>query len=134
MIEAPITLMLAGVLAFQSPSPARTPPLIEYAPPSVAVVTGTYECAGKPVSFKIKAKAGAVTVEAYSGSAGPAQAAQLEQWNRALGRFSTLTSVEFLCQQGNNELITVMGIPRDQTQKTVKQSVYWSSGYFGVLP
>ncbi len=134
MIETPITLMLAGALALQSPSPARTPPLIEYAPPSVAVVTGAYECAGKPVSFEIRAKAGAVTVEAYSGGAGPAQAAQLGQWNRALARFSTLTSVEFLCQQGDNELITVMGVPRDQKSKTFKQSAYWSGGYFGILP
>lgn len=128
-------LAAASALAFASASQEPLPPpLIEYAPPTEATIQGSYLCVSKPVTIKIRAQKGSVEVVSYLGSAGEATAAQLAEWNRALSRFGWFTGFEFLCQDGQNELIRINGLPRDRTDKKTWQGVYWFNGRFGLLP
>ncbi|WP_297510820.1 hypothetical protein [uncultured Caulobacter sp.] len=130
---AAINALGAALLASAAQQPAA-PPLVEYAPPSAATVEGSYVCAAKPVAIKVKAQEGAVKVVFYSGSAGPAPPAQLEAWNRFLERFSAMTGLEFLCQDGGYELIRINGVPRSPADRRTWLNVYWANGRLGLLP
>jgi len=130
MISAVASSLL---LASSTIVPKLAPPLIEYAPPETASVHGSYMCASKRVSIQIRAQNGSVQVVSYKGSAGTATAGQLKQWNQALVRFSSMTGLEFLCQDGQNELVRITGIPRDPGDKRTLQNVFWSGGRFGVF-
>lgn len=124
---------LSLLLASPTADPKIAPPIIEYTPPATASVHGSYVCASKRVSIQIRAQSGSVEVVSYKGSAGAATADQLRHWNQALARFGSMTGLEFLCQDGQNELIRITGIPKDPGDKRTWQNVFWSGGRFGVL-
>ena len=137
---ASLPVLLAAPACAQSTAPvppdvaAMPPPHVEYEPAARSHISQEHDCPGGPVTVEVSgtwslSDPGKVTLDSYSGAAGPASRSDLDRWNYWLRDLAALGSVEVLCQQGGNERIVVHGRTREGRSASV--TVWWWRGRLG---
>jgi len=137
---ATLASLLAAPACAQSPEhlppdvAAMPPPHVEYEPAARSHIAQQHDCPSGPVRLEVSGTwslggPGRVTMESYSGAAGPASQTDLERWNYWLRDLTSLSSVEVRCQEGGNERIIVHGRGRDGRSTSV--ATWWWQGRLG---